>query len=106
MISLASFNVTKEAPMKTEEGVKFPAEAYAYVPDSSTPSTWKLRLWETPAKKVTVRQVGMAVAALGKGFRGNKVQLPSEAVSGVKTKVRAAWKKVHGEGDEMPEVLK
>lgn len=96
------------APRKTEEGVEFPAEAYAYVPDPEMPSTWKLRLWETPDRKETARQVGMAVAALGPGFRGQKVQIPSGDMTGVKSKVKAAWKKANPDRDEseMPPVLK
>ncbi|MCL6597951.1 MAG: hypothetical protein K6T81_04355 [Alicyclobacillus macrosporangiidus] len=95
-------------PMKTENGVEFPAEAYAYVPDPEKPSTWKLRLWEDPDKKETARQVGMAVAALGEGFRGNKVEIPAEDLPKVKAKVRAAWKKTHPDAsdDDMPDVLK
>jgi hypothetical protein len=95
-------------PTKRENGYDFPASAYAYVPDPEKPSTWKLRLWETPDKKETPRQVGMAVAALGEGFRGNKVEIPAEDLPKVKAKVRAAWKKVHPDAsdDEMPDVLK
>lgn len=94
------------APRKTEDGVAYPAEAYAYVPDRESPSTWKLRLWEDPEQKVTARQVGMAVAALGAGFRGQKVQIPSEDLAGVKAKVRAAWKEAHPDGGDVPPVLK
>lgn len=98
----------KEKPMKTENGVKFPAEAYAYVPDPEKPSTWKLRLWETPEKKETPRQVGMAVAALGPGFRGNKVEIPPEDLPKVIRRVREAWLKVHPNASEedLPEVLR
>lgn len=97
-----------DKPMKTEGGVQFPAEAYAYVPDPEKPSTWKLRLWETPETKETARQVGMAVAALGPGFRGNKVEIPAEDLPKVKAKVRAAWKKVNPDksDDEMPAAIK
>jgi hypothetical protein len=100
--------VGNEKMMKTEGGEKYPAEAYAYVPDSQKPSTWKLRLWETPTKKETAAQVGRAIAAIGKGYRGNKVQLPTEAVKGVKAKIRAAWKRTNPnkEGDEMPAIIK
>ena len=80
---------------KTENGMSFPAEAYAYVPDAKDPSSWKLRLWETPEKKVTAAQVGRAVAAIGKGFRGQKVQIPDAARAGVMAKLRAAWKKAN-----------
>lgn len=92
--------------MKTEGGVQFPSAAYAYVPDAETPSTWKLRLWETPEKKVTAKQVGMAIAALGAGFRGNKVEIPSGDLPKVKAKVKAAWNSVHGSDEAMPSVLK
>jgi hypothetical protein len=97
-----------DKPMKTEDGEQYPAEAYAYVPDPSEPSTWKLRLWESPEKKETAKQVGMAVAALGEGFRGNKVDIPEVDLPKVKAKVRAAWKKTHPDAsdDDLPDVLK
>ena len=109
MKAASSDDVEKAArPMKTEDGVEFPAEAYAYVPDAESPSTWKLRLWESPADKVTARQVGMAVAALGPGFRGQRVQIPSEDMDSVKAKVRAAWGEANPDRDkeDMPPVLK
>ncbi|OPY64088.1 MAG: hypothetical protein A4E56_00142 [Pelotomaculum sp. PtaU1.Bin065] len=94
--------------MKTEGGVQYPAAAYAYVPDPNQPSTWKLRLWETPEAKETAKQVGMAVAALGEGFRGNKVEIPADALDGVKAKVRAAWLKVNTDKTEadLPDPIK
>jgi len=61
---------------------------YAYTPDD-TPSNWKLNIGD-------VRHVGGAVAALGPGgFRGKKVQIPEDALAGVKRKVLAAWRKFH-----------
>lgn len=96
------------SPMKTEDGVEFPAAAFAYVPDPEKPSTWKLRLWEDPEKKVTARQVGMAVAALGAGFRGNKVEIPAADMGPVKSKVRSAWNDANPDrgSEDMPPVLK
>jgi hypothetical protein len=94
-----------DRPMKTEAGESYPAEAYAYVPDPESPSTWKLRLWESPAKKVTASQVGAAAAAFSPGgFRGNRVQIPAGDVATVKAKVRSAWKSANpGKADsEMP----
>ena len=98
-----------KAPTKTDGGQSYPAAAYAYVPDAESPSTWKLRLWETPSRKVSARQVGLAVAALGPGgFRGNRVQIPAAALAGVKAKVLAAWRKANPDRkpDEIPGVLK
>ena len=83
------------AVTKTENGMQFPAAAYAYAPDAAAPSTWKLRLWESPEKKVTAAQVGRAMAALGKGFRGQKVEIPAADRAAVMAKVRAAWKSAH-----------
>ena len=98
-----------DRPTKTENGMQFPAEAYAYVPDPERPSTWKLRLWEDPQKKETARQVGMAIAALGPGgFRGNRVEIPREDLPAVKERIRRAWKKVHPDADpeDMPAVIR
>ncbi len=92
---------------KTEDGVKFPAAAYAYVPDAEKSSTWKLRLWETPEKKVTRKQLGAASAAFSPGgFRGNRVQLPEDAVAGVKRKIRAEYRKLGVEREDMPRWVK
>jgi DNA-binding ferritin-like protein len=99
--------VKKDAPMKTENGEQYPAAAFAYVPDANTPSTWKLRLWESTSAKETVAQVSRAATALtSAGFRGNKVQIPSKDLAGVKEKIRAAWHRVNGADRPLPAVLK
>jgi len=74
-------NVTKKEGSET-----LSAGSYAYVPDKEKPSTWKLRIDDKA-------HVAGAVAALGKGFRGQKVSIPAGAMAGVKAKVRAAWLK-------------
>lgn len=80
----------------------FTARCYAYVPDASKPSTWKLRLYKSPNDQTPdATIVGMAIAALGEGFRGNKVQIPMADLSAVKAKVRAAWKAANP--DKKPE---
>lgn len=94
--------------LKTEQGKKFPAGDYAYAPDPDKSSTWKLRLTSEPGGAPDPRIVGMAVAALGAGFRGQKVQIPSEDRAKVVARVRAAWLKANkdkGEKD-LPAVLK
>lgn len=102
---LSFFGVTK-----TDGGEEYTSSDYAYVPDPSKPNTWKIRLKEyVGGKKVeTSAQVGRAAAALGKGFRGNKAQIPSGDLSAVVARVRAAWKRQNPGKDakEMPEGIK
>lgn len=93
----------EQAVMKTDDGIKYPAAAYAYVPDADKPSTWKLRLWEDPQKKVTRAQLGRAAAAFSPGgFRGQKVAIPSADMAAVKRKIRAEYRKLDVEDEEIP----
>jgi hypothetical protein len=93
---------------RTQGGTTYPASDYAYTPDKEHPSTWKLRLTSSPGGKPDAGIVGAAIAALGKGFRGNKVEIPSSDLPAVKARVRSAWKQANPDRDisEMPEVLK
>ena len=96
-------NVEKDG--KTRGGVTYPKGDWAFTP-TDKPSDWKLRIYDHGKPDSGI--VGAAVAALGKGFRGKKVQIPAEALSGVKAKVRAAWKAANPGrgGEELPPVLK
>ena len=95
--------IREQAVMKTEDGLKFPATAYAYVPDPEKSTTWKMRLWEDPTKKVTRAQLGRAAAALSPGgFRGQKVAIPSADLPAVKRKIRAEYRKLDVEDEEIP----
>lgn len=98
----------EKAETKREMNEDFPASAFAHVPDPKKPSTWKLRLWDSIAEKETPAQIGRAVAALGKGFRGQKVQIPSGDLPGVKAKVLAAWLRVNEDKNrgDAPSILK
>jgi len=100
----------EKAKTKTEDGKDFPAGDYAYVPDAEKPSTWKLRLAATPGGGPDAGIVGAAMAAFSPGgFRGNKVEIPEEAMAATKAKIRAAWKKVHPDMDpekDMPRHMK
>jgi hypothetical protein len=90
---------------KREMGKDFRAGDFAYVPDRTKPSTWKLRLVEVPGGPPTRRQVGMAVAALGPGgFRGQPVQIPAADRGAVKQKIAAAFRKVNP-GRPLPRAL-
>ncbi len=93
----------EQAAMKTEDGVEYPAAAYAYCPDLDLSSTWKLRLWEDPDKKVTRAQLGRAAAALSPGgFRGQKVDIPSAELSAVKRKIRSEYRKLDVADEDIP----
>lgn len=106
-----------KAPTKTVDGESFPAAAFAYVPDPDKPSSWKLRLFDTPADvgagRPSITLTAAAAMALSPtGFRGNRVDLPAGARSGVVTRVAAAWLKARrqdgrkvSQGD-LPGVLK
>jgi len=89
---------------KTEGGMNFSSSAYLVVPDPGKPSTWKLRIEETPGK-VTKAQLGRAAAALGKGFRGNKVQLSGADRAGAMRKLRSKYKGVGVMPKDMPMVM-
>lgn len=75
-----------------------PNSAFAYVPDADKTSSRKLRIDDANHTRA-------AVAALGAGFRGNKVEIPEKDMASVKRKVRAAYRKYFPDND-MPEVLK
>ena len=102
----ANILLYKRGSFKTEFGRQFPMGDYAYVPDPTKPSKWKLRLTADPGAGPNARIVGAAVAALGPtGFRGRKVQIPTKDLPGVKAKVLAAWKKLHPDAKELPASL-
>lgn len=98
---------TIEEAKKTEGGIEYPASAYAYVPDKDQPSTWKLRLWQDPEQKITKSQLGRASAALSPGgFRGNRVEIPSDDLPAVKQKVRRAYKSLGVADEDIPRWVK
>lgn len=92
---------------KTQSGTKFPKSDFAYTPDDES-SHWKLRLTKTPGGNPDAGIVGAAVAALGKGFRGNKVIIPSSDLDRVKARVKAAWKQANPDKsiEDLPDILK
>jgi len=93
----------EQAVMKTEEGEKFPATAYAYVPDKEQSTTWKLRLWEDAEKKVTKSQLSRAAASLSPGgYKGQKVVIPVAESPTVKRMIRTEYRKLGVETEEIP----
>ena len=98
---------SKEVVVKVEKGAEYPAKCYAYVPDAEKPSEWKLRMCAVGTTKVSREQLGAASAAFSQGgFRGQKVQLPSESVAKVKAKIRSEYKKLGVEADDVPTSVK
>lgn len=97
---------TQEKAIKRENGIDYPPRDFAYVPDPSLPSTWKLRLTEAPGK-VTVAQLGRAAAALGSGgFRGNRAEIPPAALSAVKRRIRAEYRRLGVREEQIPAAVK
>jgi len=91
-------NIIKFDNFINEKSNNIDSTAYAFVPDENKPSTWKLRIDDE-------NHVKSAVAALDKGFRGNKVKLPSDKRDIVIDKVRKAYKKFFP-NKELPKILK
>lgn len=92
---------------KTEDGEMYPASAFAYVPDATVPSGWKLRLWEDATKKVTRTQLGKVAATLSPGgYRGIKADIPASEVAPVKLTVRSAYKALGIADEEIPKWVK
>lgn len=82
--------VEQAATVKTDGGKQFSSSAYLIVPNPSLPSTWKVRVEETPGK-VTAHQLGAAHAALTVGYRGRKLI----ATDADKSKALAKLKKLY-----------
>jgi hypothetical protein len=97
----------EQAIVKTEDGVKYLAEAFAYAPDKENSAEWKLRLWEDPTKKITRMQLGKAAAALSPGgFRGQKVAIPSINLAEVKRTIRSEYKNLDVKDEDIPRWVK
>lgn len=92
---------------KTEDGKEYPASAFVVVPDEEKPSSWKLRIWETPKKQVTVLQLGRAAAALSpSGFRGNRVELSGSERKKAKAKLRQLYESQSIAPADLPAAVK
>jgi len=92
------------AVTKTDNGREYTADAYLVVPDPERPSTWKLRVEETPGE-VTVAQLGRAAAALGPGYRGQRVDLTTEQRRAAARRLISLYHKLDVADDEIPDYL-
>ncbi|MHB9075811.1 MAG: hypothetical protein ACYC6G_20100, partial [Desulfobaccales bacterium] len=94
--------------MKTKKigDQNLPASCFAYVGDPENTDTWHLPYLK-PDGGVDETHLAAAAAALSSGgFRGQKVDLPADAVAGVKGKLRAAYEKTGKKGSEVPAQLR
>lgn len=88
---------------KVEDNLSFTATDYAYVAQSDNPTTWQLRLNETPAGKPSVSLVKAAVEWLSPDGLQIRSDIPSEAASGIIKNIKQVW---HVTASELPAVLK
>lgn len=95
-----------ESPfIKLEEGVKYPAEAFAYTPDRSNPSGWLLRMREGSA--VTKAQLNKAASWLSPGgCAGKHVEIPLAEVAAVKRTIRNEYRRIGVPEDEISKWVK
>ena len=97
----------EQSVIKREDGINFPAVAFAYVPETNKPDGWRLRMWEDLDKQVTKKQLKAVSAFLSDGgFSGKKVDIPASALPGVKRTIRAAYRKLGVEESDIPKWVK
>ncbi len=86
---------------KTEGGIEFKPSDFAVVPDTSEPSTWKLRLAADSSGNITVAQVARAITAMQpSGFRGQRVELTADQKSQAVSRIGTAIGKTGGTDDQ------
>ena len=95
---------------KTEDGVEYPKEAYAFTPDDN-PETWDLRMWESG--KVDKRLLDKCSAYLSPGgYNGDRIIIDEGDITEVKQRIRQGYSDIHMsevprwvKGDEHRELL-
>lgn len=89
---------------KTDGGREYGPKAFLVVPDPDQPSGWRLRIEEEPGT-VTVAQLGRAAAALGPGFRGQKVELEPDQRQAAAKKLVVLYRKHDVADEDIPDYL-
>ena len=95
----------QDEPRRTVNGESLPRQAFAFVPDPESPSTWKLPLFETARdvanNRPSIQRTAAAATALtGAGFRGQRVQIPNADRARVKARILRAWLKARRDADQ------
>ncbi len=97
-------NDKQKKAASTKKGL--PAICFAYIPDETKPSTWRLR-YRNPDGSVSPSHLAGAVAALSPGgFRGKRVEIPPEHLPEVKKKLLEAYKEIGTPEDKIPPGIK
>ena len=88
---------------ESREKRHLPPVCFAYIGDPDDPKTWKLR-YRKPDGTVHPRFLADAVEALSPGgFRGRKVEIPTESLASVRQNLRRAYEEI---GKDIPPVLR
>lgn len=96
----------EKTAIKRENGLDFPPRDYAYVPNPALPATWQLRLTETPGV-ISLDQLARAAAALSVGgYRGSRVDIPSNVLSSVKRRIQAEYRRLGASDAAIPNSVK
>lgn len=97
MVNLVKPKATKVA--KWEGGEQYESGDYAYTPDARNPSTWKLRLSDSPGR-ITFTSLKRAAERLSSaGLRG-------QALGAVKRRIRKEYERLGYSPDRMPDSVK
>src|SRR5215217_1586710 len=90
------------AQTKTVNGSELPASAFLYVPDATDPGTWKLPVKDASGEPNLGRVAAAAAALSPRGFRGNRANIPKEAIADVKKRVISLYKRFGKDKTEIP----
>lgn len=104
ILEALAMSMTNTKATKREGGEDYEMDAFLFHPDPEKPSEWKLRIEDSPGE-VTVAQLGRAAAALGPGFRGQRVQLSPAERKAAATKLIALYHEMDVEDDDIPQYL-
>jgi cation transport regulator ChaB len=87
------------------DGQRYPAKAYAYIPDTAKPETWKLRLWE--GNQLSKVQLGYAAASLSPGgLAGKRIDIKESDLPEVKRNIRAGFRTLGVPDEDIPKWVK
>lgn len=93
---------TSEILLHKKYGV--PANCFAYVPDASDPSTWKLPCWKVYGEEVDTGRLPGAIRAIVTNYRGTHATIPEESVPDILVRLgkAASWARKLPEQDPNP----